>query len=59
MAIYEEKPHNISQLEEEQEHETQAILHELEGQRVLVHNTMNFGLFQQLHLHGLCFNYIS
>ena len=34
MAIYEEKPHNISQLEEEQEHETQAILHELEGQRV-------------------------
>ena len=43
MAIYEEKPHKFFQLEEEQEHETKAILNELEGQRVLAHNTMNFG----------------
>ena len=43
MAIYEEKPHKISELEAEELHETKAILNELEGQRVLVHNTMNFG----------------
>ena len=33
MAIYEEKPHKISELEIEQVQETEAILNELEGQR--------------------------
>ena len=34
MAIYEEKPHKISQLENEQQYETEIIVNELEGQRV-------------------------
>ena len=34
MAIYEEKPHNISQLEVEQAKETEVVLNEMEGQRV-------------------------
>ena len=50
MAIYEEKPHNISQLEEEQEHETQAILHELEGQRVFGSQHYEFWLISTIAL---------
>jgi TRAP transporter 4TM/12TM fusion protein len=50
MAIYEEKPHNISQLEEEQEHETQAILHELEGQRVFGSQHYEFWLISAIAL---------
>ena len=50
MAIYEEKPHNISQLEEEQEHETEAILHELEGQRVFGSQHYEFWLISIIAL---------
>jgi len=34
MSLYEEKPHKLSELEEEQAHESEAIVNELEGQRV-------------------------
>ena len=32
-----------SKLKKNKNHKTKAILNELEGQRVLAHNTMNFG----------------
>ena len=34
MAIYEEKPHTLKELEQEQAEESQKVLNELEGQRV-------------------------
>ena len=34
MSVYEEKPHKLSELQEESLHETEAVVNELEGQRV-------------------------
>lgn len=50
MAIYEEKPHKISELEEEEQYETGAILNELEGQRVFGSQHWEFWLISILAL---------
>ena len=50
MAIYEEKPHKFSQLEEEQKGETKAILNELEGQRVFGSERYEFWLISIIAL---------
>lgn len=50
MAIYEEKPHKISELETEELHETKAILNELEGQRVFGSEHYEFWLISIIAL---------
>ena len=50
MAIYEEKPHKISELEAEELHETEAILNELEGQRVFGSQHYEFWLISVIAL---------
>jgi len=50
MAIYEEKPHKISQLEVEQMHETEAVINELEGQRVFGSQHYEFWLISIIAL---------
>jgi TRAP transporter 4TM/12TM fusion protein len=50
MAIYEEKPHKISELESEELHETEAILNELEGQRVFGSQHYEFWLISTIAL---------
>ena len=50
MAIYEEKPHKISQLEVEQIHETEAVINELEGQRVFGSQHYEFWLISIIAL---------
>ena len=50
MAIYEEKPHKISQLENEQQYETEIIVNELEGQRVFGSQHYEFWLISVIAL---------
>jgi TRAP transporter 4TM/12TM fusion protein len=50
MAIYEEKPHKISELEIEQQHETEAIVNELEGQRVFGSQHYEFWIISAIAL---------
>jgi len=50
MAIYEEKPHKLSELEEEQAHETEAVVNELEGQRVFGSEHYEFWLISVIAL---------
>ncbi|MBP6163402.1 MAG: TRAP transporter permease [Aliarcobacter sp.] len=50
MAIYEEKPHKISELEVEQVQETEAILNELEGQRTFGSKHYEFWLISIIAL---------
>ena len=50
MAIYEEKPHKISQLEDEQQYETEIIVNELEGQRVFGSQHYEFWLISVIAL---------
>ena len=50
MSLYEEKPHKISELEEEQAVESQVILNELEGQRVFGREHYEFWLISTIAL---------
>lgn len=50
MAIYEEKPHKLSELEEEQAKETEAVVNELEGQRVFGTQHYEFWLISAIAL---------
>ncbi|MAC82507.1 MAG: C4-dicarboxylate ABC transporter, partial [Arcobacter sp.] len=50
MAIYEEKPHKLSELEEEQANETEAVVNELEGQRVFGREHYEFWLISSIAL---------
>jgi len=50
MAIYEEKPHKLSELEEEQAKETEAVVNELEGQRVFGTQHYEFWLISTIAL---------
>ncbi|MGB5867492.1 MAG: TRAP transporter permease [Arcobacteraceae bacterium] len=50
MSLYEEKPHKISELEEEQAHESEAIVNELEGQRVFGSEHYEFWLISLIAL---------
>ena len=50
MPIYEEKPHKLSQLEEESLHETEAVVNELEGQRVFGSEHYEFWLISAIAL---------
>ncbi|MGB3750744.1 MAG: TRAP transporter large permease subunit, partial [Arcobacteraceae bacterium] len=50
MSLYEEKPHKISELEEEQAHESEAIVNELEGQRVFGSQHYEFWLISVIAL---------
>ena len=50
MGIYEEKPHKLSELEEEQAKETEAVVNELEGQRVFGTQHYEFWLISSIAL---------
>ncbi len=50
MAIYEEKPHKLSELQQEQANETDAVVNELEGQRVFGSNQYEFWLISIIAL---------
>lgn len=50
MPLYEEKPHKLSELEEEQLHETEAVVNELEGQRVFGAQHYEFWLISVIAL---------
>lgn len=50
MAIYEEKPHKMSELEEESLHETEAVVNELEGQRVFGSQHYEFWIISTIAL---------
>ncbi len=50
MAIYEEKPHKLSELKQEQANETDAVVNELEGQRVFGSNQDEFWLISIIAL---------
>lgn len=50
MSIYEEKPHKLSELEEEQALESEAIVNELEGQRVFGREHYEFWLISTIAL---------
>ena len=50
MAIYEEKPHKLSELQQEQANETDAVVNELEGQRVFGLNQYEFWLISIIAL---------
>lgn len=50
MAIYEEKPHTLKELEQEQVEEAQAVLNELEGQRVFGTQHYEFWLISAIAL---------
>ncbi len=50
MAIYEEKPHKLSELEEEQAKETESVVNELEGQRVFGTQHYEFWLISVIAL---------
>ena len=50
MAIYEEKPHKLSELKQEQANETDAVVNELEGQRVFGSNQYEFWLISIIAL---------
>lgn len=50
MAIYEEKPHKLSELQQEQVNETDAVVNELEGQRVFGSNQYEFWLISIIAL---------
>ena len=50
MAIYEEKPHKLSELQQEQANETDAVVNELEGQRVVGSNQYEFWLISIIAL---------
>ncbi len=50
MSIYEEKPHKLSELEVEQADESEAIVNELEGQRVFGREHYEFWLISSISL---------
>jgi TRAP transporter 4TM/12TM fusion protein len=50
MAIYEEKPYKLSELQQEQANETDAVVNELEGQRVFGSNQYEFWLISIIAL---------
>ncbi|MGK0255725.1 MAG: TRAP transporter 4TM/12TM fusion protein [Arcobacteraceae bacterium] len=50
MSLYEEKPHKLSELEEEQAVESEIILNELEGQRVFGREHYEFWLISTIAL---------
>ena len=50
MSLYEEKPHKLSELEEEQAVESEAIVNELEGQRVFGAQHYEFWLISVIAL---------
>ena len=50
MAFYEEKPHKLSELQQEQANETDAVVNELEGQRVFGSNQYEFWLISIIAL---------
>lgn len=50
MAIYEEKPHTLKELEQEQAEESQKVLNELEGQRVFGTQHYEFWLISAIAL---------
>ncbi len=50
MAIYEEKPHTLKELEEEQAEESKKVLNELEGQRVFGTQHYEFWLISTIAL---------
>jgi len=50
MSLYEEKPHKISELEDEQAHESEALVNEIEGQRVFGSEHYEFWLISVIAL---------
>ncbi|RXK13576.1 C4-dicarboxylate ABC transporter [Halarcobacter mediterraneus] len=50
MKIYEEKPHTLNELENEQAEESRKVLHELEGQRVFGREHYEFWIISTLAL---------
>lgn len=50
MSLYEEKPHKLSELEEEQAVESEAVVNELEGQRVFGREHYEFWLISAIAL---------
>ena len=50
MKIYEEKPHTLDELEEEQAEESRKVLNELEGQRVFGKEHYEFWIISTIAL---------
>ena len=50
MSLYEEKPHKLEELEKEQAIESEALVHDLEGQRVFGSEHYEFWLISVIAL---------